>query len=330
MSSLAAFHFLRPLWLLGLLLVVVVWWLARRVDGLKMKRYAYMAPHLQDALTVNRRAGRGFRPADMTAAMLACLVLAAAGPAWHKEPSPWFAETAPLIIAIEVSDSMRSNDLLPTRLDRARFKIQDLVARRTGSRTALIAYAGSAHVVLPPTKDAEVLETFLQSLDPAIMPEAGHNAGTVLPLALELLGSRQAIGTILFVNDGFDAGDGTVLADFAAMPDAPALAAWVFGTAAGGVALLPDGSAARDARGARLDTGIDSARLRDIAGEADLPVVRAGSGDGDIRQILRYVESNLRQADDPDAVWRDEAWLMLWPALLLTLLGFRRGWTMQW
>ena len=55
-------------------------------------------------------------------------------------------------VAIEVSDSMRSNDVQPTRLDRARFKVLDLIAARTGSRTALIAYAGTAHVVVPPSK----------------------------------------------------------------------------------------------------------------------------------------------------------------------------------
>ena len=65
---------------------------------------------------------------------------------------------------------MRSNDVLPTRLERARIKILDLVAARTGARTALIAYAGSAHVVIPPTTDIDVIKPFLEGLDPAIMP----------------------------------------------------------------------------------------------------------------------------------------------------------------
>jgi Ca-activated chloride channel family protein len=97
-----------------------------------------------------------------------------------------------LVIAIEVSDSMRSNDLQPTRLDRARFKVMDLVAARTGSRTALIAYAGSAHIVVPPSTDSEVLQPFLESLDPVIMPSPGANAGNVLPLAQALLGEQAA------------------------------------------------------------------------------------------------------------------------------------------
>jgi len=330
MSALETFHFMRPLWLLGLVVVYFVWWLVRRTEASATKRYAHVAPHLQDALSVNRNVRRGVRPIDLTIVLLACMVVAAAGPAWVKQPSPWFAETAPLVIAMEVSDSMRSNDLQPTRLDRARFKVLDLVAQRTGSRTALIAYAGSAHVVVPPTKDLGVIKPFLESLDPAIMPVPGADASAVLSLARELLGAQSAIGTILFVNDGFAANDIQPLAESAESPNAPALVALVVGTEEGGVALFPDGSPVLDDRGVRLDTRVDEKLLQRVANEAGLSVVRAETDSTDLGQLLRHIESNLQQADDPDSVWRDEAWWLLWPAALLSLLGFRRGWTMQW
>jgi Ca-activated chloride channel family protein len=70
--------------------------------------------------------------------------------------------------------------------------------------------------------------------------------------------------------------------------------------------------------------------LRRVSAEANVSVVRAGTGDADIRQLLRTIQSNLRQADDPDAQWTDQGWWLLWPAILLSLLWFRRGWTMQW
>ena len=330
MINFAAFHFLRPWWLLGLLVLLLIWWVVRRLDSQAVKRYTYVAPHLQDALEVNRDVRRGIRPVDTTICLLAFLVVSIAGPTWEKEPSPWFAETAPLVIAIEVSDSMRSNDLQPTRLDRARFKVLDLIDRRTGSRTALIAYAGSAHVVMPPTKDLEVIKSFLESLDPGIMPVSGVNATTVLPLARELFGSESSIGTLLFVNDGFDAADVKPLAEFAAEPGAPGLAALVVGTEAGGVALMPDGSPVMGPAGGRLDTRVDSIMLRRVASDSGMSVVPIETGGGDLGELLRYMESNLAQADDPESIWRDEAWWLLWPAMLLILLGFRRGWTMQW
>jgi Ca-activated chloride channel family protein len=256
--------------------------------------------------------------------------LAAAGPTWSKQASPWFTESAPLIIAIEVSDSMRSNDTQPTRLDRARFKVMDLVAARTGSRTALIAYAGSAHIVVPPSTDADVLQPFLESLDPAIMPAPGSDASGVLPLATSLLGERPAAGTLLFINDGFDISDIAPLAEFAGQPNTPSLVALVVGSDEGGIAFMPDGSPVMAAGGGRLDTRIDPALLRRVAVEANMSVVRAGAGDADIRQLLRTIQSNLKLADDPDAAWRDQGWWLLWPAMLLVLFWFRRGWTMRW
>jgi Ca-activated chloride channel family protein len=324
------FHFLRPLWLLALPAVGLTWWLARRRE-LRSRTTAFpAAPHLQEALTMHRDASGGLRAVDGVALMLIAVAVAAAGPTWRKEPSPWFEETAPLVIAVEVSDSMRANDLQPTRLDRARFEILDLIDARTGSRTALIAYAGSAHIVVPPSSDIGVLKPFLESLDPAIMPTPGAYAGGVLPLAKDVLGESAAVGTLLFVNDGFAADDIAALAEFGADPTSPAMVTLVIGTEEGGVALMPDGAPVLAESGGRLDTRVDSQLLRRVAGEAGIPVVRAAAGDGDLRSLLRAIESGTRQADDPDAQWKDAGWWFLWPALLLALPWFRRGWTMQW
>ena len=242
MSSMELFHFLRPLWLVALPLVALVWWIIRRRAAGRTGIGVLVAPHLRDALTVNKGTKAGARPVDGVALIAIVLTLAAAGPTWSKQPSPWFAETAPLVVAIEVTDSMRASDLLPTRLDRARFKILDLVTARTGSRTAVIAYAGSAHIVVPPSTDVDVIKPLLESLDPAIMPVRGASPGVALEPATSLLGDAANIGTLLFINDGFDALDVPVLAEFASKQDAPAVASLVVGTDAGGVALMPDGS----------------------------------------------------------------------------------------
>jgi Ca-activated chloride channel family protein len=323
-------HFIRPLWLTALPLIGLVWWLVRRRDAHQSAVGAFLPEHLRDALTVHRSARSGIRAVDGVSLGAALLAIAAAGPAWQTMRDPWFAETAPLVVAIEVSDSMRSNDLLPSRLDRARFKVLDLLALRTGARTALIAYSGSAHIVMPPTKDVTLLTPFLESLDPAIMPQPGANAAAVLPLARSLLVEPAMTGTLLFVNDGFDPADIPALSDFAAEPGSPVLAALVLGTEAGGVALMPDGTPVRDDAGRRLDTRLDTGTLARAASAGGVAVVRASTGDADVRRLLRVLESSLRQTAEPDARWRDEGWWLLWPAAALTLLWFRRGWTMRW
>ena len=322
-------HFLRPLWLLALPAVLGIWWLLRSQRSPESSLGNLVAPHLRRALTIQHDRRAGFSALDSFAIALLALTLAAAGPAWRQQVAPWFEETAPLVIAMEVTDSMRSNDLAPTRLDRARFKALDLVAARTGARTALIAYAGSAHIVVPPTTDSAVLAGFLESLDPAIMPRSGGNSAAALPLALDLLGESASIGTLLFITDGFDSADIPALAAFSANASAPAVAALVVGTNAGGVALLPDGKPVVGPDGGPLQTAIDTDLLRRVANETDVTLVRSETGDADIRKLLRLIASNLLAADDPDAEWHDEGWLLLWPALLLVLYGFRRGWVLR-
>ena len=73
---------------------------------------------------------------------------------------------------------MLGEDVQPSRLARARHKLRDLLERRRGARTALVAYAGSAHVALPLTDDAELLESYLDALDPGLMPRPGNDPGS--------------------------------------------------------------------------------------------------------------------------------------------------------
>ena len=69
-----------------------------------MQLGAFVAPHLRDALTVNRAAKVRVQPIDGIALVLVASTLAAAGPTWSRQASPWLAETAPLVVALEVSE----------------------------------------------------------------------------------------------------------------------------------------------------------------------------------------------------------------------------------
>ncbi len=325
-----AFHFIRPGWLLLLPLLVGTWLFVRRLLVGNTEVGDLIAPHLRAALIVNSRTENRLKAVDGIILCGCLLALAAAGPTWSRIASPWFSETAPLVIAVEVSDSMRANDVLPTRLDRARFKIIDLISARTGARTAIIAYAGSAHIVVPPSSDVAVLKPLLESLDPAVMPIGGARAGKALPLALELLDDEAARGSILFVNDGFTEEDLESFREFAAESDVPGLFALVVGTDAGGVALMPDGAPVPGSADGRLDTSINQALLRQVESASGMQIIRMRTDESDLRALLARIASHLAQAADPDAQWRDEGWWLLWPAGLLMLLWFRRGWTMQW
>jgi Ca-activated chloride channel family protein len=333
LAAVDAFHWIRPMWLTAVPLIGMLWWLIRRRDRLQQVTEGLrLAPHLLTALTVNQAARRGVRPVDLVVIGLALAALSAAGPTWQRIPNPFFAETAPLVVAMEVSDTMLANDVLPTRLERARLKVLDLMDLRTGGRTALIAFAGTAHLVLPPAEDPRIIKPFLEGLDPDIMPRPGDNGAAALILAQELLVREDTPGSILFITDGLDSSDVPAFASYREQVDAAGIVILVLGTESGGVARRADGTVATDAGGRRLETGVDLPAIERLARIDGVSVVRSTLDNSDLTRIQRRVATNLQNALDEDvaAAWEDQGWWLLWPGALLALLWFRRGWTMQW
>ena len=332
-TALEAFRWIRPLWLSAIPLIGLLWWIIRRRDRLQqMPSDMQLAPHLLQALTVNRTARRGIRPVDLVALALVFAALTAAGPAWQRIPNPFFAETAPLVVVMEVSDTMLANDVLPSRLERARLKVLDLMDLRAGGRTALIAFAGSAHLVLPPAEDPQIIKPFIEGLDPEIMPRPGENGAAALSLAHDLLVREDTPGSILILTDGLDSSDVPAFAAYREQAAAAGIVILVLGTEAGGVARRRDGTFVTGAGGRRLETGVDFAAIERLEGIGGVSVVRATADNADLARIQRRVASNLQNALDEDvgAAWDDQGWWLTWPGALLALFWFRRGWTMQW
>jgi Ca-activated chloride channel family protein len=105
------------------------------------------------------------------------------------------------MFVLKVTPSMQGTDLKPTRLDRARQKMTDLLARREGAPTGLAAYAGSAHLVLPPTPDAAVVETMAGALAPDVMPREGDAVAAAVKLAGQVLKDAGQGGSIVVFAD---------------------------------------------------------------------------------------------------------------------------------
>ena len=92
------------------------------------------------------------------------VIVALAGPTWERLPVPVFRNDSALVIALDLSRSMDATDIKPSRLERARFKIIDILRRRKDGQTALIVYAGDAFVVTPLTDDTETIRSQLPAL----------------------------------------------------------------------------------------------------------------------------------------------------------------------
>ncbi len=202
---------------------------------------------------------------------------------------------------------MLGEDVQPSRLARARHKLRDLLERRRGARTALVAYAGSAHVALPLTDDAELLESYLDALDPALMPRPGNDPGRALALAETLLAPEPVAGSVLFLTDGIDRAEAEAFRAFAARTGAQPL-------------LLGFG---RD---------LDRAGLEAVADAAGGRARVAALDDGDVDALERGIRTHLVDALGADDAldWRDRGHALVWGVAFCMAFWFRRGWTVQW
>ena len=202
----ANFHFLRPWWLLALvpaaLLIAWLWRRQYRAQSWQQLVAPELLPYLLDGHT--SRHNPYYLLALAGAWLIACIALA--GPAWEKRPVAVSKNQQALVVLLDLSPSMLSEDIKPSRLIRARLKIADILQRRRDGYTGLVVYAGDAHVVTPLSDDYNTIANLLPDLSPRIMPLPGSNTEAAVSRALQMLADAGlSQGELLLLTDGVEA-----------------------------------------------------------------------------------------------------------------------------
>lgn len=298
------FHFLRPWALLLLVPAVALWWLGRQAADTTRRWRAAIDPDLLKHLVVGG-SGNGIGPHDVLLLGWAVLAIAIAGPTWQRAPSPFGEQAPPAMIVLKVAPSMTTTDLAPSRLDRARQKIADLLQARDGMAAGLIAYGGSAHLVLPPTPDREVVTSMVGALSPAVMPREGDALADAVALAARTLKDGGQGGSILVVADTVAPGQADALRTAAAETPVTFLAV-----------AAPSAVAA--------DGNVEAA-----ASALDARLVPAAIDNDDVQTIARRL-ANAPAAPLPGEAerWQEAGWWLTPLIALIALLWFRRGWVL--
>jgi Ca-activated chloride channel family protein len=321
------FHFLRPAWLLALPAALALAWIVARREDVRSRWRGLIEPQLLDHLVVDPRARWRVRPVYATVVAIIVGAVAVAGPTWKRERPPFVEDKAPLAIAIDLSQTMDAIDVTPTRLERAKLKVQDLLGLRAGARTALFAYSGSAHLVLPLTDDAALIRTYLDSLATNLLPPGGKDTVKALRVVDESLVREPVPGTILFLTDGVEPAAFDAFRRHAGKDQVMVLG---IGTEQGGPVRTGPESFLEDATGRRVFTRLDVAELRRLK-SAGVQVATVTTDDSDVKWVQRHVQTHLAQRQAEAATrWQDEGWWLVLPIGLLAALWFRRGWTIRW
>jgi Ca-activated chloride channel family protein len=319
------FHFIRPAWLLAIpvaVLLPLAWRHFRRASG----DWARVCdPHLLRWLSVGRASERPGRLGAWSAALMLLLAaVALAGPSWQQLPDVSFAARDARVLVLDLSASMQAEDLRPSRLTQARYRLSDMLAETREGQVGLVAYAGDAYVVSPLTSDMNTIANMLPALQPEIIPVAGSRADRALELAAELLQrAGTARGEILLITDDADASDAQTAGELARR----GITTSVLGVGTSDGAPIPSGTGfVADAGGNVVIARLDTAAL--------LRVAEAGGGRYSLLATGTDQDSPWRAADGSEFSLRDDAMGERWkdsgPWLVLLLLpavaaGFRRG-----
>lgn len=293
-----SFHFIRPEWLWAFIPLGLVLWALRRSSAPSAPWRGIIDDRLAPFLIHGAQGKHRMAPWWLTAIVSVLALLILAGPSWRREPSPFADDVAALAVVIKVTPSMETQDIAPDRLARSVQKLHDLLKARGGSKTALIAYSGSAHLVMPATTDSGIIDTFAGALDPKIMPGEGDAAAAALKLADKALAEAGG-GSILWISDSVS-------------PDQfAALSAWRKSSRSPVHLLAPVA---------------DSTPLADAAARTNADLVKLAPDDSDVTKLVRAAKFSSPAPQDGGDRWQDAGYWLTPLLLILILPFFRKGW----
>ena len=135
----------------------------------------------------------------------AFLIFAASGPQIDTTLAPVNRKGLDLVFCIDVSSSMRGTDIKPSRLDKSKFEISQLIKNLKGDRVAFIVFAGSSHLYLPLTTDYEAAFLFLDQIDTNMIPTQGTSLSSAIQTGLSAFSDDNSKYKVLvLISDGED------------------------------------------------------------------------------------------------------------------------------
>ena len=238
-------YFEDPAYLWLLLLVPVLaafWFLMRQRQKSKLRKFGDLELVRQLMPDVSR--WRSAAKYGLLLGSLTLLIVAFARPHWGSGTKTEKRTGIEIIIAMDISNSMRAEDVTPSRLDRAKMMVENLVDKFSNDKIGLIVFAGDAFVQLPMTSDYVSAKMFLSSIDPTMIGTQGTDIATAIDMAEHSFSQDEQVGkAIVVITDGEDHEGGAV----EAAEDAKnrGMRVFVLGVGSTGGAPIPDPSSGK-------------------------------------------------------------------------------------
>jgi Ca-activated chloride channel family protein len=233
---------------------------------------------------------------------LACAILALAQPQWGYTFQDVQRKGLDLLMAVDTSRSMLSNDVQPNRLQRVKLAAQDLIDQSQGDRIGLIAFAGRAFLQAPLTVDYDAAVESINDLDTKTIPEGGTNISEAITLAAKTFG-KSAMGNraLIIFTDGEELSGDAVKAAKAAADAGVRIFTIGVGTPEGSLIPIVDEtngtSFVKDSSGQVVKSRLDEKRLREIAQATAGLYLHLESGPATMRQLFSEGIQKMKAAE---------------------------------
>lgn len=307
-------------WLIPVLLLLIIYGMKRRRTILE--RFAH--PKTRDALVPDTGTLRRKIKAALFLLATLFLLVALAGPQYGYRWEEVQQHGVDIVVALDCSRSMLATDISPTRLDRAKREIYDLLGLLQGDRVGLVAFAGTAFLQCPLTIDYQAFNLFLDSLAPDFLPVGGTDLSGAIRAALNAFDPNTASEkAVILITDGesTSADDPVTAAEQAASVGAKL---FCIGVGSENGVPIPDGEGGfrKDGAGSIVVTRLDEDTLKKIALTTGGAYVRSVAGDMDLdviytKEILGGMERTALEGGRRQ-VWEDRyQWLLAVAVVLL-------------
>ncbi len=256
-------------------------------------------------------------------------ITALAGPVYKKLPQPVYREQSALVVLLDLSQSMNSADIKPSRLARAKLELLDILKTRKAGQTAFVVYAADAFAVTPLTDDNATIANLIPSLETSMMPAQGSDLSKALAKAFSLFTQAGIInGDILLITDDVHQRDEAAIKKI--FSQGHRLSIFGIGTSQGGPIPL-DGGFLLDNEGAIVVPKLYSAKLQNFALAGGGLYTSLTADDSDTLKLTRLFESTeLAKESSSDNInadiWQEEGYWLLLPLLFFAALWARKGW----
>lgn len=290
----------------------------------------YIIRVIRLARKLNTSYGRLFYKVFIRSTYFVLFIVALLGPSFGQSSKEIRSVGKDIMVAVDLSESMRANDIAPTRLEKVKFELKNLVDAFSSDRIGIVIFSSEAFVQCPLTYDQNALYLFIETLNTGLVPNRGTDFAPALGLALDKLENNEGSSldqkskVLVLISDGEDFGDDTGAIINKIRERDIRLYTLGVGTVRGSKIKTRNGFK-KDQSGTDVVTKLNSSSLKNLASKTGGKYFEINETSNDINRLINTIsniEGELRDTRQVDVSANKYYYFLAVALFLLIMDGF--------